>query len=64
MAELNWTGEAQRWLQAIHDYLATDAPPAAGRVVQGINRKAQMLSDFPEMGHRYESLSDIIYVDR
>ena len=64
MAELNWTGEAQRWLQDIHDYMATDDPAAAGRVVQGIYRKAQMLSDFPEMGHRNESLSDVIYFDR
>ncbi len=56
MAELNWTREAQRWLHDIHDYIAQDDPGAAARVVQGIYRKAQILSDFPEIGHRYESL--------
>ena len=56
MAELNWTSEAQRWLQDIHDYIAQDDPDAAARVVQGIYRKAQILSDFPDIGHHHESL--------
>lgn len=55
MAELRWTEEAHRWLRDIHDYIAADNPAAAQRVVSGIYDKAQMLSSFPEIGHRYRA---------
>lgn len=54
MARLNWTFEAERWLRDIHDYIAQDNPAAAARVVEGIYEKAQALTDFPLIGHRYE----------
>jgi toxin ParE1/3/4 len=53
MAEIRWTEEAHRWLRDIHDYIASDNPAAAQKVVSGIYEKAQVLRNFPEMGHRY-----------
>jgi len=29
MAEINWTAEAQRWLEDIFEYIAVDNPRAA-----------------------------------
>lgn len=53
MAEITWTAEAQRWLEDIFEYIAADDPAAATRTVQGIYERAQVLADFPEIGHRY-----------
>ena len=53
MATITWTLEAERWLQDIHEYIAADNPQAAAQTVQGIFDRAQLLKDFPEMGHRY-----------
>jgi len=36
MAEIRWTEEAHRWLRDIYDYIATDNPEAAQKVVSGI----------------------------
>ncbi len=36
MAEINWTEEAERWLNDIHDYIAADNPESAIRVVDAI----------------------------
>ena len=58
MAKVNWTREAEGWLKDIFDYVATDSPDAAVRVVTGIYLKAQVLSEFPQIGHRYESVAD------
>ena len=53
MAQINWTAEAARWLRDIYDYIAENNPEAAARVVEGIYEKAQLLRQFPELGHRY-----------
>ena len=53
MAEIAWTAEAQRWLEDIFEYIATDNPTAAAQTVQGIFDRAQALADFPELGQRY-----------
>lgn len=53
MVTLTWTDEAQRWLRDIFDYIAADNPLAAARTVDGIYERAQVLSTFPEIGHRY-----------
>jgi toxin ParE1/3/4 len=53
MAEITWTAEAQRWLEDIFEYVATDDPQAAARTVNGIYERTQVLAKFPEMGHRY-----------
>jgi len=53
MAEVAWTAEAQRWLEDIFDFIATDNPVAAVATVQGIFDRAQVLKSYPEIGHRY-----------
>jgi toxin ParE1/3/4 len=53
MAEIRWTEEAAIWLEDIHKYIAKDNPQAAARVVEGIYEKAQILSEFPEIGYHY-----------
>ena len=51
MATINWTYEAEQWLQDIHAYIAIDSAKTANQVVAGIYKKAQLLKDFPEMGY-------------
>lgn len=58
MARINWTREAETWLEDIFVYIAQDNPVAAARVVEGIYERAQVLSEFPQIGHRYESIAD------
>lgn len=53
MAKIRWSHEAEQWLKEIYEYIAQDNPSAAGKVVSGIYEKAQLLSDFPEIGHKY-----------
>lgn len=55
MAKLNWTTEAQQWLEDIFEYIAQKNPRAAKQVVTGIYDTAQMLIDFPESGYRYQA---------
>jgi plasmid stabilization system protein ParE len=52
MARRNWTREAETWLRDIFAYIAQDNPAAAARVVAGIYERAQVLSEFPQIGHR------------
>ena len=54
MAEINWTAEAQRWLEDIFEFIAMENPEAATRVVSGIYERAQVLGTFPRMGYLYE----------
>ncbi len=58
MAEIEWTEEAQTWLKDIFDFIANDNPSAAANVVEGIYERAQVLRDFPRIGHRYELVDD------
>jgi plasmid stabilization system protein ParE len=53
MAKITWTNEAARWLDDIFEYIAADNPVAASRTVEGIFERAQVLAQYPEMGHRY-----------
>ena len=53
MGSVNWTAEAQRWLLDIFEYIAADKPAIATATVEGIFERAQVLSEFPEIGHRY-----------
>ena len=62
MAEIGWTREAERWLRDIFDYIALDNPQAAAKVVAGIYRSAQRLSEFPELGYRYPGSGDQVRV--
>lgn len=44
MAKISWTEEAQRWLNDIFEYIASDNPEAAARTVQGIYDRAKDLT--------------------
>ncbi|MFZ3016863.1 MAG: type II toxin-antitoxin system RelE/ParE family toxin [Gallionella sp.] len=52
MAELKWTLEALDWLENIHRYIAQDNPQAASNVIDGILKKADVLTTFPDIGTR------------
>jgi len=57
LAKVVWTNEAERWLRKIHDYIAADKPAAAFGVVESIYRRAQILAQFPDLGHAYQTPS-------
>jgi plasmid stabilization system protein ParE len=57
LAQVVWTDQANRWLKKIHDYIARDKPGAAFDVVQAIYARAQILAQFPELGHKHKSAS-------
>lgn len=54
MAEINWTRESEVWLRDIYNYIAGDDAEAAARTITEIYEKAQLLRNYPRMGHRYE----------
>jgi toxin ParE1/3/4 len=54
LAEINWTHESEIWLKDIYDYIAADNPDAAAQTVLAIYEKAQLLTNHPRLGHRYE----------
>ena len=58
MAEIRWTEEAVTWLQDIYDFIAQDSKSAASKVVDGIYNKAQVLKDYPLIGHKYKDSGD------
>ena len=45
--------EAVQWLEEIFEYIAADNPHAATAVVSGIFDRAQILSEFPQIGYLY-----------
>ena len=57
MAEITWTEEANSWLEDIFEYIAVENPRAAGRTVQGIFDRVQVLTNFPQIGYRYTDSS-------
>lgn len=57
MAKVVWTAEAERWLLRIHDYIASDKPAAAFEVVESLYRRAEILAQFPDIGHAYKTAS-------
>jgi len=55
LAEINWTQESEAWLRDIYDYVAADNPDAATRTVNGIYETAQLLTQHPQLGYKYET---------
>ena len=53
MPKINWTKEAEHWIEEIYDYIATDNPEAAASIIDLIYEKVQLLKKFPNMGFRY-----------
>ncbi|MGA9033531.1 MAG: type II toxin-antitoxin system RelE/ParE family toxin [Sulfuricaulis sp.] len=41
-------------MKNIYDFIAVDNPGAAVQVITGIYAKAQLLTQFPEIGYRYD----------
>jgi len=57
LAKVVWTAEAERWLLKIHDYIAVDSPANAFNLAKSIYGRAQILEQFPQLGHVYKSPS-------
>ena len=55
MAEIRWTEEAASWLEDIYNYIAKDDRQAASNVINGIYDKAQVLMEYPLIGHTYRT---------
>ncbi len=55
MAKLRWTKEAEQWMNDIYDYIASDNPIAAQKVITSIYNKSQLLLEFPGLGQRYRT---------
>lgn len=53
MAKLRWTGEAEKWLRDIYDYIKKDNQAAAQRTINAIYERAQLLIEFPEIGYTH-----------
>lgn len=58
MAKITWTDEATRWLHDIHDYISTDNPDAARKVLSGIIEKAKLLEKFPHLGYTFRMVTE------
>ena len=58
MAKIRWTAEAESWLKDIFDYIAEDNTVAAIDTVEGIYERTQVLLIHPEIGARYEMITD------
>ena len=54
MAEINWTRESEIWLEDIYYYIAADDPEATERTITNIYEKAQLLTNHPQLGYKYE----------
>jgi len=54
VAEINWTREAEIWLKDVYYYIAADDPEAAERTITNIYDKAQLLTNHPQLGYKYE----------
>ncbi|MHA1673758.1 MAG: type II toxin-antitoxin system RelE/ParE family toxin [Promethearchaeota archaeon] len=53
MVIIQWTKEAEIWLEDIHDYISSMDKSTADSVIQGIYQKTQILHKFPQIGRRY-----------
>jgi toxin ParE1/3/4 len=52
MSNCRLTPQAAEDLNGIHDQIALDNPAAAGRMVDALERRCELLADFPEIGAR------------
>lgn len=58
MGHIVWSQEALGWLREIRAYIARDNPEAARRTAAGIVARVEVLATFPELGQRYEGVTD------
>jgi len=59
LARVVWTVEAEQWLRRIHEYIARDKAAAAFGVIESLYRRAELLAQFPEIGHVHRTPSEI-----
>lgn len=60
MATVRWTGESERWLKNIFDYIAQEGyPDRAKQFVSELIRKGDSLRVFPEVGSVYLSRNNV-----
>ncbi len=65
---VNWTQRAEDSLDAIYDYIASDAPRYAGQFVEKIIAAVDQLEDFPLSGRpvpeaEREDIREVIFQD-
>lgn len=58
MGRIRWSQEALRWLREIRNQIARDNPEAARRTAAGIVDRIEVLTTFPQIGQRYEGVTD------
>ncbi len=51
MALIQWSERSLDHLEAIHTWISKDSPLQAGRMVEQIWKRSQVLSQFPRIGH-------------
>jgi toxin ParE1/3/4 len=52
MSNCRLTPQAAEDLNGIHDMIAAERPAAAARMIAALERRCELLADFPEMGAR------------
>ena len=52
MVKIFWTSESKKWLGEIYDYIVSDSPGNAKKVIYNIIERADVLQGFPPIGQR------------
>lgn len=55
---VKWSKSSKNDLKNIHDYIAIDSALYAKKMVSSINKKAQVLNSFPNMGKMVPEIMD------
>lgn len=55
---VRWTDKAKEHLKGIRDYIASDSPKYANRMVDRLTRKGDSLRRFPMSGHTVPEYDD------
>ena len=58
MALIRWTEKSLLHLEQIHGWISRDSALQAGRIVEQIWQRTQVLSDFPRSGHFWKAEGD------
>ena len=58
MVKLIWTEEADIWIRDIFEYIHTENPDVAEKIVNDIYARTQDLIQYPKLGHIYENITD------
>lgn len=55
---VTWTSHALAQLRHLHDYISSDSPLYAKRVVENVVKKVQILNEAPRLGRIVPELND------